>query len=303
MNADVPMSRRDLLGAGGGFGLALLGGLFAPEEAGAQAPLRRGYRDTVLADRPVACWRLGEARGPTAFDETRRHDGRYHGGVTFHVPGAITSDRRHNRAIQLHGRGYVEIPSSAAFSQPTSRRGLSVEVWLRPDVLTFRGEGGGANPYIHWLGKGEVGQREWGFRFYSKTARDRPNRLSAYIWNPDGDEGAGAFFQDTLRPGEWIHIVATYDPGDRTTRGAGVSIYKNGRLRQGPRPGPTFSRGTLYSNPRYNIVPRHGSSPLLLGLRDRRRTVNGLVGGLDEVAIYPYVLSPRQVLAHYQAAH
>jgi hypothetical protein len=253
----------------------------------------------VLADHPVAYWRMEEGKGPTAHDETRRHNGTYRGAVTFHVAGAILSDRQHNHAITLKGRGHVEIADSKVFSQPTSKRGLSVEVWIRPDQLVFPGDGSDArNPHIHWLGKGGPGQREWGFRFYSKKAKDRPNRISAYIWNPTGAEGAGAYFQDELEVGRWLHIVATFDPGDRKTKGAGVSIYKNGVLRQGPK----TSGATLYSNPKFNIVPRRGTSPLVLGLRDTSSTTNGLVGGLDEVAIYPYVLSARQVLAHYRAA-
>ena len=74
----------------------------------------------------------------------------------------------------------------------------------------------------------------WGLRFYSQDT-SRPNRISAYIWNPSGGEGAGAYFEDTLTPGEWMHIVAVYDPGDMDTTLAGVRIaYKNGVLRKGP---------------------------------------------------------------------
>ena len=59
---------------------------------------------------------------------------------------------------------------------------------MRPDALRFAGENQDRkNPYIHWLGKGERGDYEWGLRFYSDLAQGR-NRISAYIWNPDGGE-------------------------------------------------------------------------------------------------------------------
>ena len=246
------------------------------------------YRDAVLAKGPVAYWRLGESDGPTAFDETQNaYDGTYIGNSTFGQLGAIQNDP--DTAIQCNGQDYVEIPDSLDFSQPTSGQGLSVEVWLRPDALIFPGQT--SDPYVHWLGKGVRGQFEWALRFYSQDT-SRPNRISAYIWNPVGGEGAGAYFQDELAVGEWIHVVACYEPGDKDTDPpAGVHIYKNGVHRLGPP-----SSGTLYRT--FDIVPAHGTAPVRLGTRDLG---SFLLGGLDEVAIYPRVLTPDEVLENYNA--
>lgn len=247
------------------------------------------YRNGVLAKGPVAYWRLGESQGPYALDATRHgHTGLYFGNPTLGQPGAIHSDP--NKAIRCNGSDYVEIADSVSFSQPTSGFGLTVEVWMRPDVLDFPGES--SDPHVHWLGKGVAGQREWALRFYSQSS-SRPNRISAYIFNPAGGEGAGAYFQDELVAGEWIHVVACYEPGDKDTLPpAGVHIYKNGVHRLGP-PSP----GTLYSNPLFNIAPAHGASPLRLGTRD---FASFFLGGLDEVAIYPRVLSAQEILDNYQ---
>jgi hypothetical protein len=242
------------------------------------------YRDGVLAKGPVGYWRLGEAAGPTATDETPNgYAGGYFGNPTFGTPGAINDDP--DTAVQFNGADYVEIPDREDFSQPTSGAGLSVEAWLRPDVLVFPGETD--DPHVHWLGKGDAGQREWAFRFYSQDST-RPNRISAYIWNPGGRLGAGAYFEDSLTAGEWIHVVACYEPGDKDTD-AGVHIYKNGDHRLGP-PSP----GTLYKN--FNIVPRHGTSPLRLATRD---LASFLIGALDEVAIYPRVLTADEIQDNY----
>lgn len=251
------------------------------------------YSDVILAKGPVGYWRLGEAAGPTAADASGNgSDGVYFGSPTFGQPGAIANDP--DTAIACNGpdsRDYVEVPDpdSAAFSQPTSGAGLTVEVWMRPDVLIFPGQT--SDPYIHWLGKCVSGQCEWGLRFYSQDS-SRPNRISAYIWNPGGGEGAGAYFPDGLVAGEWIHIVACYEPGDKDTDPpAGVHIYKNGVHRLGP-PSP----GTLYKT--YGIVPAHGTAPLRFGTRDFG---SFLMGGLDEVAIYPRVLTADEVLENYNA--
>jgi hypothetical protein len=257
------------------------------------------YRNAVLAKNPVAYWRLGEASGQNAVDETGNgHDGQYVGNPILGQPGAIHGDS--NTAVQFTGTNYVEIKDSADFSQPTSTVGLTVEAWMRPDALAFPGQqspNSNQNPYVHWLGKGESGLYEWAFRFYSsEPSQDptaRPNRISGYIWSPDADEGAGAFYQDVVGIGVWIHVVACYEPGDKDTcPPAGVHIYIDGVHILGP---PHI--GTLYCNPCFAVQPAHGAAKLRLGTRDCKTF---LVGALDEVAIYPRVLRPDEILANYK---
>lgn len=247
------------------------------------------YSQKVLAKNPVGYWRLGDLQADTMVDSTTygRH-GRLHGMPTLGESGAIHCDP--DQAIKFNGAtSYAEIPNHADFSQMTSGQGLTVEVWLRPDLLEFPGEQGG---YIHWLGKGESGKHEWALRFYRKNSA-RPNRISAYIWNQNGGLGAGAYVEDGLTAGEWLHIVATYDPGDKSNPTVGVSIYKNGVFRMGPNTSP----GAKYAE--YDITPTHSTAPLRFGTRD---LTTFLVGALDEVAIYPRVLSPTEIAEHYTIA-
>jgi hypothetical protein len=283
-------TRRDLLKVLGATGIAALVG------SPALAAPSRLYHARVLAKAPVGYWRFEESAGSIARDSSSgRHDGMYRGGVALEQRGAIQSEQ--DASIGLNGSdAFIEIPDSAAFSQAASGNGLTVEAWMRPDALTFTGQT--VQRYIHWLGKGEAGASEWGFRFYSKDSPTRPNRISAYIWNATGppgssNEGAGAYFQDELTQGEWMHVVATFDPGDATDPGAGVSIYKNGELRASP----LKSRGARYSS--YDIRPTHGGAPLRLGTRDR---LSFLKGGLDEIAVYPRVLSAAEILDNYSGA-
>jgi hypothetical protein len=249
-----------------------------------------GYAQTVLAKRPVAYWRLGERSGPAASDASANgHDGTYRGNPTFGEPGAIANDP--DGAVRLDGRhDYVEIPDSVHFSQPASGRGLTVEAWMRPDVLVFPGQT--AQRYVHWLGKGDASDFEWGFRFYSQDSPSRPNRISAYIWNAAGGEGAGAYFQDELVAGRWIHVVACFDPGDGSDPNAGLSIYRDGVLRSNPR----RTRGARYAS--YNIVPAHGAAPLRLGTRDLG---SFFAGALDDIAVYPRVLSAAEIADNFRA--
>lgn len=279
-------TRREFLAAGGAAVLNL-----SDMTASLRPTADSDYERIVLAKKPVAYWRLGEDKGPVAADNAEGgHNGAYHGTPVFQEMGAIKGDS--NTAVKLDGKGtYVEVPDHPDFSQPTSGKGLTVEVWVRPDILEFDGETD--DPHIHWLGKGEPGQHEWALRFYSRRSKDRRNRISAYIFNPQGGLGAGAYFQDRLKAGEWIHVAACFDPGDADTKGAGVHIYKNGVHRLGP-PSP----GALYNNRQWRIKPVHGTAPLRLGTRDLK---SFLTGALDEAAIYPRVLTAAEILENYNA--
>lgn len=250
------------------------------------------YEQVVLKKKPSAYWRLGESQPPLKDRTANTFDGQCVGAPTLEELGALTGDP--DFGVKLAGQSYVEIPSHKYFSQPTSTRGLTVEAWVRFDAFEFSSESKSDN-YLHWMGKGNRGdprECEWALRFYGTRSPDRPKRVSAYIFNPEGGLGAGAYFQDSeLKLGEWIHVVACFDPGDATNPHAGVCIYKNGVFRQGPR-----EPGTLYRNPRWQIMPRAGNAPLRLGAFDRANEFNG---ALDEVAVYPRVLTAAEIRENY----
>lgn len=94
-----------------------------------------------------------------------------------------------------------------------------LSAWIRPSPFTFSStEGKGVDltkAYVHWLGKGEAGQQEWVFRMYSLDNTDgRANRISFYVFNPDGHLGVGSYYQDPNNPiqvGVWIHVVGSAD--------------------------------------------------------------------------------------------
>ncbi len=131
------MRRREALKMAAAGGATLAGSMLGPLTKTVMASDQ--YSSVVLAKGPVGYWRLGEASGPSAADASGNgYDGTYLGNPTFGQSGAIVNDP--DTAIGLNGpdsRDYVEIPDpdSQAFSQPTSKVGLTVEVWMRPDVL------------------------------------------------------------------------------------------------------------------------------------------------------------------------
>lgn len=285
-NGDPPM--QNLITRRQWLGLSTLGAFAIASPLRAAAASSR-YATRVLSKKPVGYWRLGEAAGPTANDLSgnNRH-GTFQGTPQFHEPGALARDP--DFSVKLDGNGaFIEVPDDPAFSIATSGKGLTVEAWMRPDAIEFAGET--TDPYFHWLGKSQNGQHEWAFRFYSRNS-SRPNRLSAYAFNLTGGLGSGGYAEDPVTPGQWIHLVATFDPYSARDPKAGVSLYKNGVLRKGP--ALAGSTGTYYKE--YQVIPTHGTAPLRFGTAYGKNYLNG---ALDEIAIYPGILSAAEIKEHY----
>lgn len=131
------------------------------------------------------------------------------------------------KALYFDGvNAIAKIADDSKFGVPATGE-LTVSCWIRPDVLDFpNSKASGEGPYVHFLQKGEYDpvNHEWTFRMYNKTASDRPNRVSFYLYNQAGGIGVGSYFQDTEIAGKWIHVLAKVD--DQFTY-----IYKNGIFR------------------------------------------------------------------------
>ena len=149
------------------------------------AALAADYEKAVLEKKPIAYWRLGDVKGPEVMDRSGHgHKGTCHGAPIFQEKGALKGDK--NTAVKLDGKkSYIEISNHKDFSQPTSGKGLTVEVWVRPDVLDFEGETD--SPHIHWLGKGGPKQQEWALHSTAERPRTDPiaSRLTSSIPRAD----------------------------------------------------------------------------------------------------------------------
>jgi hypothetical protein len=93
----------------------------------APPPPATPYRDAVMADQPVGYWRLAETAG-NALDETSNAaGGRYFGGVTRGVPGALASDA--NLAARFDGiDDYVSVPDNGPMDVGDT---FTYELWFK----------------------------------------------------------------------------------------------------------------------------------------------------------------------------
>jgi hypothetical protein len=245
------------------------------------------YDKVILSDHPVAYW-----ADATGKDLT----GHNHPGV-LKAGTARTSMPDGSQAMDINGQDqYMEVASDAELSVPATKV-LTIEAWMRPDVLDFdKVEGSG---YVYWLGKGAPGQHEYAGRMYGQHPAghdaDRANRISGYVFNASGGLGAGSYYQapagDPIRVGEWIHYVLIINTTEAASSGKFPTGYTKLYVIRKGRPAKT-DQDALAG---YHIVPAAGNAPFRVGTRDFGSFFKGAIG---KIAIYNYELSARQIEAH-----
>jgi hypothetical protein len=255
------------------------------------------YDAVVLADGPVLYLAMSDTT--TEPDLTHHgHDGTYRGGT----PGRATLPNGESAADFDGVKQYLTVPSAAALSIPTTHE-LTWEAWIRPDVLEFPHATDG---YVDWMGKCEqyAPTCEWEARLYSMTnPENRCNRLSAYAFNPDGDLGSGAFWQQTdcgvsIVAGRWYHVVGEYTTlaapapcSETDTYPGSIDIWVNGVRWQQAGHGQTGCMS------QYQVVPVANASPLNVGTMALDAWFAGAVG---KVAVYDTLLGDAAISHHYQ---
>lgn len=238
-------------------------------------PHRSDYVRAVLRDKPsILIQRLKPTVGRGAAGvaigrpaRTRLPDG-----------GPAWSFNGEDQYLQFADRKAFEVDATGV---------LTVEFWMRPDALQFSDEEGSG--YVYTMGKGDPGSHEWYARMYSKlNDESRPNRISGYAFNPGGDLGAGSYFEDTVKPGKWIHVSLVINSAARSSQypTGYTRIYKNGVLRD---------TDSLLD---YSIVPQSGASPLRIGTGYLDSHFKGAIGN---IAFYPREVSAKRLRAHYLA--
>lgn len=174
----------------------------APSVAGGGAPSPFSYDEEVLADSPVAYWRLGEATGATtAVDDGGANDGVHTGGVTVGITGLLPNGDT-NKAIDLNGTtAYVSVPDAAALDLQAP---FTLEAWVNLDTIS----GGAETPF----------SKAGAYRLaIGATGLVRFTTLGVLDYD---------FTTPTLVAGTTYHIVVVFDTA------FDAHLYVNGTFRQ-----------------------------------------------------------------------
>jgi hypothetical protein len=228
------------------------------------------YAQTIIADAPVAYWRLGEANDTVAHDYWGGHDGQYN-SVLLGQPGYNPNDPDTAATFGAlsSSDSYVGSIQGIDFSTFANDATFSVEAWVNggPQVngaslVTFGYGSGGEQFNLDTGGGGNS------FRF---SVRDAVN----VAHNASGNVAPN---------GAWQHVVGVCDEPNGL-----VHLYVNGVENA-----VTGISGGI----------QMGTTPISIGSRESGFNANydlNFVGSIDEVAIYDYALSPSQIQNHYAA--
>lgn len=215
------------------------------------------YDQAVRMDSPIGYWRLGDRLGTTASNESGPvGDGAYLGAPVPVTPGAVSGDG--DGAVQLDGvDDHVRLPMADADLGPG---GLSLECWFRRDDVDS------VRPILEFSDGETMGVHVWSF--------DQGDKVFVNFMDRDGGTHAIMSPAGAVAPGQWYHVVATYD-------GAVARLFLNGE-QVGELAGE-FEPAT--------------DGALFVGIRPTDTYI--FLGAIDEVAVYDHALPPARVRLHH----
>jgi hypothetical protein len=259
------------------------------------------YDALVLCDHPVAYWAVDRAPGSEPDLTGNGNTGTYDGGTP-----PLVSLPNGDRAADFNGSTeYLTVASNTSMSIPTTGN-LTFEAWIRPDVLQFAHDDKSSG-YVDWMGKCDryAPSCEWEARMYDTTTKEspnRPNRLSAYVFNPGAGLGSAADWQPSagvITAGQWVHVVGEYtlesQPADCPSAPASpgsIGLWVDGV------PWNQASHNPTGCMSQYDVVPVAGPSAVNIGTMAADSWFQGAIG---KVAIYGYLLTQAQITGHYRA--
>jgi hypothetical protein len=172
-------------------------------ETGGDGPAVEVYRAAVLADAPLAYYRLDDP-GDVVRDETGAHDGKVTGTLS-HVGGALAGVS--NRAARFDGASYVTIGNVLPF---LGRATFSMEAWAKAEDPT-----GSSACMVAKNVPSDAGAVANGYSFFLESDT---NKITMARFRDSTQ-------QDAVGPvavsGVFTHYVATYD-------GAILRLYLDG---------------------------------------------------------------------------
>ena len=222
------------------------------------------YAQRVLDDSPTSFWRLGESTGvPSAYDWAGSNDLTVNAGITRGAAGAITGDP--NTASNFSGDATGFAASSVPVAGPDT---FSAESWIKTSttsggkILGFGGSSTGtSSSYDRHVYMQNDGRIVFGVY---------PNEVRTIT--------STASYNDS----QWHHVVATMGSG-------GMQLYIDGK-RVGQRADTTTAQA-------YDGYWRVGGDNI--GGWPNQPSSNFFAGSIDDVAIYPNVLTTTQIRNHY----
>ncbi len=245
--------------------LTLLAASSATAAASCPATPVDPYSRAVLADSPIAYYRLDEASGPTLCDSSASAtNGAYKpAGVAFGVSGALLNSPDSGVAVLGPSSGIGDGGPGL-----TGNHSFTLEGW-------FRSTGPAQTEML--VDMGTAGTGAIAGLGVSNSGTGSTLRLDTYNGVVDWPTGATSVYDE-----QWHYLAVSYEAASGQATG-----YLDG-VNLGPKASPH----------RLNL----GASNIRLGWWVDTYLNHPFTGNADEVAIYPSALAPARVYAHLAAS-
>jgi len=269
---------------------------------GGAAQARADYPSSVLALNPLGYWHFDEVATSPALNSVANSsplgsiaNGCVVGAAAPGEPGIVGNSVRffHTSSSDVGlCTSKIDVPYNAALNPGPP---FTIEFWAKPASLqTYGGDTApptGTCP-ISNFDPNWYGANRSGWLFYMNNVgrwQFRLGTVGGYAGSISGTSGNAA-------PGVWQHIVATWD-------GATANLYANGALIGSGAASVANWTDNSESFLRLGGSPLTGTGAVAPANSASSNNGNrGFDGWVDEVAIYPAMLSPASIAAHYAAA-
>jgi hypothetical protein len=227
------------------------------------------YAQLVLANKPIAYWRMDETAGTVAYDCVAGNNGVYNKVLLGQPGNALLDSHKAARFGSLASANSMMTNTMINFATSGSAT-FSIEAWVNGGAqsadngLVTKGTGGGGEQFNL-----DCGGASHAFRFFVRDIAGNAHLATSTVANNS----------------KWHHLVGVCDQVHTN-----VVLYVDG----------TNAAQTT-------IIPGSGilasTNSISIGSRQSGTAAYDLqfVGLMEEVAIYNYALSSAQVLAHYRA--
>ncbi len=224
------------------------------------------YRDLILAEGPLAYWRLGDMQGPFIIDELGQHSGNASpNGLTYGVKGLITGDT----AMAFDGQeGHFSVDGDWDFAGQSP---YAFELWIKLAPST--------NSFPRIISKEVPSDPRQGYLLMGGALVDGGNPFVGTERWENGVSLLSIYDKMTVPIAEWTYVVAQFD-------GVNGELYVNGKKSKANAAKPDSG---LLINP----------NALTIGSEAKGNAA--FAGSIDELAIYGKSLSPLVIGNHYDA--
>lgn len=234
------------------------------------------YTDVILADAPVAYYRLNETSGTTAADASGNGRNGTFTGSTLNQTGLVPAILSGNASVFFNngGANYLTVPTSVRTAL-NGAAGITVEAWVKLEAL-------GDSRSLFAIPNISTTLAFEGF-FNSVGGLQL---IARSISTESGVTDSVTAANGTFNAGTVYHIVAVVDYANND-----LIIYKNG-VQVAAKTDCAFD---------FPALQNQTTAASKIATNITSLSANVVDGWLDEVAIYGRVLTPAEILEHYKA--